>query len=113
MELLTERIRRKGFFYDLEKRGAKTLIYKQTDVEDSVVVAYEVFKIKVDQPKIVFGIQLNEREIFPANEDFGKWAWSCSTRERAEEKFQLLEIDSGEIVPDEIYQEDSEGEDDE
>ena len=67
------------------------MIYKQTDVEDDFIVAYEVFKIKVDQPKVVFGIQLNEREIFPANEDFGKWAWSCPSLERAEQKFQYLE----------------------
>jgi hypothetical protein len=109
MELLPERIRRKGFFYDFVKRGQKAMIYKQTDVEDDFVVAYEVFKIKVDQPKVVFWIQLNEREIFPANEDFGKWAWSCHSLERAEVKFQYLETltDEGqeeeisEIVPEE------------
>jgi hypothetical protein len=91
MELLPENIKRKGFFYELEKRGTKTLIYRQIDDEDNIIVGYEVFKIKVDKPKVVFGIQLNEREVFPANEDFGKWAWSCSTRERAEQKFQYLE----------------------
>lgn len=91
MELLPENIKRKGFFYELEKRGTKTLIYRQIDDEDNIIVGYEVFKIKVDKPKVVFGIQLNEREVFPANEDFGKWAWSCSSRERAERKFQYLE----------------------
>jgi len=91
MELLPEKIKRKGFIYELEKRGTKSLIYRQIDDEDNIVVAYEVFKIKVDKPKVVFGIQLNEREVFPANEDFGKWAWSCSGRERAEQKFQYLE----------------------
>lgn len=91
MELLPEKIKRKDFIYELEKRGTKALIYRQIDDEDNYIVAYEVFKIKVDKPKIVFGIQLNEREVFPANEDFGKWAWSCSSRERAEQKFQYLE----------------------
>lgn len=91
MELIPEKIKRKGFVYELEKRGAKTLVYRQIDDEDSSVVAYEVFKIRVDKPKVVFGIQLNEREVFPANEDFGKWAWTCPTLERAEKKFELLE----------------------
>jgi len=105
MELLPEIIRRKGFFYNLEKRGTKALIYKQTDAEDGYIAAYEVFKIKVDQPKVVFGIQLNEREIFPANEDFGKWAWSCPSLEKAEAKFQYLESLTEDIVQEEIPEE--------
>ena len=105
MELLPERIRRKGFFYDFVKRGEKAMIYKQTDVEDDFTVAYEVFKVKVDQPKVVFGIQLNEREIFPANEDFGKWAWSCPSLERAEVKFQYLESLTDDPVQEEILEE--------
>ena len=114
MEILPERIRRKGFFYDLEKRGEKALIYKQTDAEDNFVVAYEVFKRRVDPPKVVFGIQLNEREIFPANEDFGKWAWSCSSLEKAEKRFFDLEnsIDE-EQAEEDILEESSEEEDDE
>lgn len=111
MELLPETIRRKGFFYNLEKRGTKALIYKQTDSEEGYVAAYEVFKIKVDQPKVVFGIQLNEREIFPANEDFGKWAWSCPNLERALKKFELLENETGE--GEEIVEKSLEEEDDE
>jgi hypothetical protein len=91
MDLLPEKIKRKGFTYELEKRGEKALMYRQMDDEDNVLVAYEVFKIKVDPPKVVFGIPLNEREVFPANEDFGKWAWSCSSKERADIKFQSLE----------------------
>ena len=60
MELLPEIIRRKGFFYNLEKRGNKALIYKQTDAEDGYIAAYEVFKIKVDQPKVVFSGPISE-----------------------------------------------------
>lgn len=113
MELLPEIIRRKGFFYNLEKRGTKALIYKQTDAEDGYIAAYEVFKIKVDKPKVVFGIQLNEREIFPANEDFGKWAWSCPTLERAEKKFQFLENQMDEEQDEVDTEESLEEEDDE
>ena len=91
MELLPEQIKRNGFIYDLEKRGNKTLMYKQTDAEADFVCAYEVFKIKVDQPKVIFGISLPEREVFPGNEDFGKWAWAISSKERAYEKFEYLE----------------------
>ena len=91
MEILPEKIKRKGFFYELEKRGNKALMYRQIDDEDNILVAYEVFKIKVDPPKVVFGIQLNEREVFPANEDFGKWAWACTNKEKADRRFQEIE----------------------
>ena len=94
MDLLPEKIKRKGFTYELEKRGNKALMYRQIDDEDGILVAYEVFKIKVDPPKIVFGIPLNEREVFPANEDFGKWAWACRDKDRAERRFQGLEVSS-------------------
>lgn len=91
MDLLPEKIKRKGFTYELEKRGTKAFIYRQIDDEDGSLVAYEVFKMKVDPPKVVFGIPLNEREVFPANEDFGKWAWSCRSLEKAEIRFLDLE----------------------
>jgi hypothetical protein len=91
METLPEKIKRKDFTYELEKRGEKTLMYRQISDLTKCVIAYEVFRIKIDQPKVVFGIQLNEREVFPSSEDFGKWAWACSTRERAESRFKLIE----------------------
>lgn len=98
MDLLPEKIKRKGFIYELEKRGEKSLIYRQIDDEDGDLVAYEVFRLKIDPPKVVFGISLNKREVFPANEDFGKWAWSYKLRERAEKKFQELENSKEEIT---------------
>jgi hypothetical protein len=113
MELLPERIKRKDFIYELEKRGEKALIYRQIDDEDNILIAYEVFKIKVDQPKLVFGIQLNEREVFPANEDFGKWAWSCPTKERAEQRFEYLESLVDETQAEGTLESSSEGENDE
>jgi hypothetical protein len=91
MDILPEKIKRKGFIYELEKRGTKALMYRQIDDEDNILVSYEVFKLKVDPPKLVFGIQLNEREVFPSNEDFGKWAWTFSIKERADKRFQEIE----------------------
>lgn len=93
MDLLKEDIQKNGFLYNLHKRGEKAMIYSQTHPEDDVPLAYEVFKIKIDQPKIVFGVSLPEREKFPGNEDFGKWAWTYRTLERAMIRFDKLEID--------------------
>lgn len=91
MEKLSNEISKNGFIYKIYKRGEKSMIYEQYDPETEMNVAYEVFRLKVDKPKVVFGIELGEREIFPGNEDFGKWAWVCSTKERALVKFEALE----------------------
>jgi hypothetical protein len=91
MELLAEEIRKNGYIYKFFKRGSKTLVYEQVEPDSNRIVAWEVFKIKVDKPKVVFGIQLNEREIFPGNEDFGKWAWAHSDYDSAMRKFQIIE----------------------
>jgi hypothetical protein len=91
MEKLSNEINKNGFVYTLHKRGEKAMIYEQYDPEVERIVAYEIFRIKIDKPKVVFDIELGEREIFPGNEDFGKWAWACSTKERALERFERIE----------------------
>jgi hypothetical protein len=91
MELLSSEIRKNGFIYKLNKRGEKSMIYEQFDPELDMTIGWEVFKIKIDKPKIVFGVHMPEREIFPGNEDFGKWAWACSRYHLAEKRFNDLE----------------------
>jgi hypothetical protein len=91
MELLPEEIKKNTYLYKFCKRGKRAIIYEQIDPEFGKTVAFEVFRRKIDKPKVIFGIQLNEREIFPGNEDFGKWAWTLSSLEKALEKFEFLE----------------------
>jgi hypothetical protein len=108
MKYLEEKIRKNGFDYLLIKKGEKAYIYKQWDDEVDFTVAYEVFKIKIDKEKEVFGDIMPEREVFPGNEDFGKWAWTYPSLEKAEVRFQRLE--NGEDIQDEedqILQEDN------
>ncbi len=91
MDLLPEEIRKNTYLYKFYKRGEKTMMYEQIEPDTGRTVGYEVFRRKIDKPKVVFGIQLNEREIFPGNEDFGKWAWSITDEGRALGKFDLIE----------------------
>lgn len=91
MELLPEEIKKNGFIYRLLKRGEKAMLYEQYCIDAEKVVCWEVFKRKIDQPKVIFGIELGEREIFPGNEDFGKWAWAPSDYERALNIFENIE----------------------
>lgn len=91
MELLPNEIKKNGFIYRLLKRGERAMLYEQYCLDAEKIVAWEVFKRKIDQPKEIFGIQLGEREIFPGNEDFGKWAWAPSIYERAIELYEKIE----------------------
>lgn len=91
MELLKEEIQKNGYLYKLYKRGDKAMIYEQTYPDDGSICSYEVFKIRIDKPKVIFGISLPEREKFPGNEDFGKWAWAVTDLNKAMEKFETIE----------------------
>jgi hypothetical protein len=91
MDLLSDKINKNSYVYNLILRGEKAIIYEQIEPEENVIVGYEVFRRKIDKPKVVFGVELGEREVFPGNEDFGKWAWSITDKERALDRFKNLE----------------------
>jgi len=91
MDLLPNEIKKNTFIYRLVKRGERAMMYEQFCTDAERVIAWEVFKRKIDPPKEVFGVKLGEREIFPGNEDFGKWAWAPSSQEKAEFIFNQLE----------------------
>jgi hypothetical protein len=91
MDLLSDKINKNSYVYNLILRGEKAIIYEQIEPEENVIVGYEVFRRKIDKPKVVFGVELGEMEVFPGNEDFGKWAWSITDKERALDRFKNLE----------------------
>lgn len=101
MDYIPKEVRKNGHIYNFLRKGEKSYIYEQYCPDSQKVIAWEVFQIKVDKPKIVFGVSLGEREIFPGNEDFGKWAWSYSNYTKAEEKFTYLENRTTDIIEEE------------
>ena len=40
---------------------------------------------------MVFGVELPEKEKFPSDEDFGKWAWTYRDLNKAMEKYNGIE----------------------
>jgi len=63
-------------------RDAGLAMYEQYDPEHEKVVGYEIFFIKIQKPTTVnFGgtdVELEHKEMFPSNNDFGKTAWSTT-----------------------------------
>ncbi len=95
MDLLPDKINKNSYIYNLIRRGEKAMIYEQIDPEENYIVGYEVFRRKIDKPKVVFGVELGQREVFPGNEDFGKWAWSILDKVRALDRFNQIETSVG------------------
>lgn len=96
MKELAEVINRNGYIYNQLKRSDKAAMYSQsvadkTDDPESNFGAFEVFKIKIGKAKIVFGVELPEKEKFPSDEDFGKWAWTYADYEKANDRFNKIE----------------------
>ncbi len=78
-----------SFTYNQVLRGKKSCIYRQS--VSGQTSYYEVFIIKTKKAHVLFGKEVTEREIFPPDEAFGNWAWTCKTYEKALEKFKKLE----------------------
>ena len=98
MKKLSETVNKNGYVYNQLIRGDRGVIYSQKPSDPDIsngVEYFEVFKIKISPPKVVFGVELPEKEKFPSDEDFGKWAWVYKSREKAMERFN--QIENGEI----------------
>jgi hypothetical protein len=100
MKELADVINRNGYIYKQLKRTDKAAMYSQSDAEDleADFKAFEVFKIKIGKAKVVFGVELPEKEKFPSDEDFGKWAWTYTDYGKAMDRFNKIEngIEDGE-----------------
>jgi len=83
------KLRKNGFDYELVLRGKKALIYSQRVSEN--VTYYEVFRMKISRTKTIQGKIIPPHERFPRDEDFGKWAWTYRSYDKALRKFHDLE----------------------
>ena len=94
MQELSKVIGKNGFEYHLHTRGKNAFIYEQkgdNEKGEIITFGYEIFRRVIGEEKESFGKVYPRRERFPSNEDFGKWAWSVKTEERAIMKFEEVE----------------------
>jgi len=91
MKTLPLKLRKNGFNYTQILRGQRSCIYAQEVSENTVY--FEVFILKVKPIRIIFGKIIDETEVYPNNEAFGNWAWTCRTYKSAIEKYKELERD--------------------
>ncbi len=83
------KLRKNGFNYNQVLRGLRSCLYRQRLIEK--IDAYEVFKIRIRSARYIQGKFLQAKERFPADEDFGKFAWTYTNFENAKKKYDELE----------------------
>lgn len=82
-----------GFLLKQEYRGAWTVVYSVTDTLTGDEHGFEVFEIRIQQPKTLpNGVHYPFKEIYPPAEAFGKWAKAPSRLDRALEIFLEMEL---------------------
>jgi hypothetical protein len=97
MKTLGKIEKKNGFSYYLVKREGNKCIYAQK--VGGIVFAYEVFYVKTLKERIIKfklsdkkhkEVLLEEREVLPSNEDFGKIAWTFEFLHDAKKCFEGL-----------------------
>lgn len=89
MDTVPQKFTSNGYDYVQVRRDGKRAIFEQR--RKGTVIAWEVVEIKQLPATTIFGKAYPEREGYPSNEDWGTLAWSCSTLERALERYNNLE----------------------
>ena len=93
MKALFNKSRKSGFVYTQVLRGKRSCIYEQEVTPE--IKYYEVFILQIRKEKTIKfkagDKKIEAGEMWPNNEAFGKWAWTCRTLERAMERFNELE----------------------
>ena len=70
---------------ELVKRTDTKAIYKRSDGY------YEIFMIRIQPHRVVFGTIMEEGEYYPNNEDFGSIAWTYNSMEKAVNCYDKLD----------------------
>ena len=89
VEKLPLKLRKNGFNYTQVCRGWRSFVYEQLITPE--IKYFEVFELRIQPEREKFGKLYPTKERFPGNEDFGVWAWTCRTLEKAMERFNELE----------------------
>ncbi len=84
-------LRKNGFNYTQVLRGDRSCIYEQMVSKEKGIKYYEVFLIRIQPQRKLFGKEYPAKEKFPHDEAFGYWAWTFRNYEDAKWRFDELE----------------------
>jgi len=91
LKILEEAFTSKGFKLQQVKRDGDVAIYKkQLDDPESHNYHYEVIAIKRHNGYEIAGVKMPPSEMYPSDSQWGDWAYTCSTIEDANNRFNQL-----------------------
>ena len=82
--------------YEQLERTATSAIYSQFDPNDEIV-AYEVVRIRVEQPGEVMGKFYPLREVYPGTNQWGSYGWTCCCLDEARAKSKWIDEETAKI----------------
>jgi hypothetical protein len=91
MNKLQKTLTRKGVYYSQVKRTSKAALYSLRYEPGGRIIGYDAFKVCQRGERVLKGKTLARGEQFPADKNYGSKAFSYSTMEAAERKFDELE----------------------
>jgi hypothetical protein len=80
---------KQGFKYTQVKRTRHLAIYHQQLIKGRANY-WEVWILRIDEPRLVGDVNLPRRERMPSPEDWGTYGWTFYTREAADFRFNEL-----------------------
>ena len=83
--------------YEQLERTATSAIYSQFDPDDKLV-AYEVVRIRVEQPGEAFGKPYPLREVYPGTNQWGSYGWTCRTLDEARAKSKWIDEETAKVL---------------
>lgn len=90
---LSIEVKKCGYLLRQVHRSQYAAIYAVTDIETGTAHGFEVFEIRVQQPRtLANGVSFAHKEVYPNNEAFGVWAFAPRSRDRAFQIFAEMEI---------------------
>lgn len=83
--------------YEQLERTATSAIYSQFNSDDELV-AYEVVRIRVEQPGEVMGKFYPLREVYPGTSQWGSYGWTCRSLDEARAKSKWIDEETAKIL---------------
>lgn len=90
MKSLPDQYNKNGYIFRLHERINDVAIYSQYDPDSERLIAYEVFRVKMNTGKFINGKPLQDKESIPGNEQWGKTGFTCYDLTSAKQKLQQL-----------------------
>ena len=82
MQTITDQYKQAGHAMRLVRREGMVAMFKAVGAD-----YWEVHRVRIRRAEHKFGKDYPEREILAGNEDFGQYAWSCISQDRADGRF--------------------------